>query len=110
MKNHVKPGNRLTVVAPTGGLVGGDFYLLGAAFGIVSVTVAEGEETELNIGEVWTQPKATGAAWAVGDKIYWDNAAKNMTKTATGNTLVGVANAAALSAATSGEVRLNAAF
>lgn len=110
MKNHIKPGNRITVIAPAGGLVGGDFYIAGAAFGIVSVTVAEGEEVEIHVGEAWTLPKATGAAWAIGDKIYWDATAKNMTKTATANTLVGVAFRVAVTADTSGAVLLNKSF
>jgi predicted RecA/RadA family phage recombinase len=36
-------------------------------------------------------PKATGAAWAVGDALYWDATAKQFTKTTTSNTLCGFA-------------------
>lgn len=43
-------------------------------------------------------PKATGAAWSVGDALYWDDAAKNFTKTSAGNTACGYALAAAQSA------------
>lgn len=36
-------------------------------------------------------PKATGAAWVIGDALYWDAVAKALTKTATANTLCGFA-------------------
>lgn len=50
----------------------------------------------------------TGAAWAVGDKIYWDDTAKKFTKTSTSNTLVGYALEAKLSAdAVSGLIAFN---
>ena len=45
-------------------------------------------------------PKAAGAAWAIGDILYWDNTAGNFTKTATNNTRVG----SALSVQASGDV------
>ena len=56
--------------------------------------------------------KVGSQAWAAGDKIYWDNTAKETTKTATSNTLVGVAIEAVGSGAgeTIGRVRLNASF
>ena len=51
-------------------------------------------------------------AWSAGDPIYWDNTAKNCTKTTSGNTKIGVAVAAVDSAAgsTIGSVRLNGSF
>lgn len=52
-------------------------------------------ESEVSGGD-----KATGAAWAVGDDIYWDATAKKFTKTSTDNTKCGVALAPALSADT----------
>ena len=41
--------------------------------------------------ELLNAPKATGAAWAVGDLLYWDATAKKFTKTATSNTACGYA-------------------
>lgn len=45
-------------------------------------------------------PKATGAAWSIGDALYWDATAKKLTKTSTDNTLCGFAVEARLSADT----------
>ena len=58
--------------------------------------------------EVSGGAKATGEAWSVGQAIYWDNTAKNVTTTSSGNTLIGAAAAAVGSGAgeTSGNVLL----
>ena len=53
-------------------------------------------------------PKASGAAWSIGDALYWDATAKNFTKTSSGNTLCGFAVEAKLSAdTTSGLIEFN---
>ena len=52
-------------------------------------------------------PKATGEAWTMGQKLYWDNTAKKFTTTATSNTLCGYAAAPAASADTTGSVDFN---
>lgn len=53
-------------------------------------------------------PKAAGAAWSVGDALYWDDTAKNFTKTSSANTLCGYALSAAASADTvSGLIEFN---
>lgn len=49
-------------------------------------------------------PKATGSAWVLGEKIYWDDTAKKFTDVSTSNTLCGYANAAAASGDTTGSV------
>lgn len=56
--------------------------------------------------------KTTSQAWVAGDKVYWDNTAKEATKTTTSNTLIGVAVAAVAGGAgdTIGRVRLNGSF
>jgi len=61
---------------------------------------------------VFDLKKVGSQAWAAGDKIYWDNTAKETTKTATANTLIGVAVEAVANGAADivGRVRLNASF
>lgn len=51
--------------------------------------------------------KATGEAWTMGAKLYWDDTAKKFTTTATANTLCGYAAAPAASADTTGSVDFN---
>lgn len=52
-------------------------------------------------------PKVTGTAIAVGVKVYWDNTAKNITTTTSGNKHVGYSSFAAASGATTIPVLLN---
>lgn len=51
-------------------------------------------------------PKATGEAWAVGVKIYWNATNGNFTTTAAGATLAGIVAETAASADTEGVVDL----
>ena len=108
MRNYVQPGNTITLAAPYAVTSGGGL-LVGAIFGVATVDAIQGEEIEACLAGVVDLAKA-GPAWAPGDKVYWDNTNKVATKTATDNTLIGVAVAAAAANAAIGRVRLNASF
>jgi predicted RecA/RadA family phage recombinase len=99
----------LTLTAPYA-LTSGQGLLVGSIFGVASADAAISTEVEALTEGVFTLTKATGAAWTVGALIYWDNAARNCTTTVATNKLIGVAQAAAASGDTTGNVRLNGAF
>ena len=101
MKNYVQDAETIEVPAPYDVASGGGF-LVGALFAIALVAAATGELVRGKRRGAYTLPKATGTAWAIGDKLYWDNTNKVLTKTASGNTLVGAALAVAASGDTSG--------
>lgn len=111
MKNYVQPGNTITLTAPYA-VTSGDGLLVGSIFGVAAGTAAIGEAVETAVEGVYDLKKVASQAWAAGDKIYWDNTAKNTTKTLTSNTLIGVATEAVAGGATDliGRVRLNGAF
>ena len=111
MKNYVQPGNTITLTAPYD-VASGDGLLVGSIFGVATGAAVDGDPIETALVGVFDLKKVGSQAWAVGDKIYWDNTAKETTKTATSNTLVGVAIEAVGSGAgeTIGRVRLNASF
>lgn len=111
MKNYVEPGNTITLTAPYA-VTSGDGLLVGAIFGVAAGTAASGDPVETAVVGVYDLKKVASQAWAVGDKIYWDNTAKNTTKTLTSNTLIGVATDVVAGGATDliGRVRLNGAF
>ncbi len=88
-KNLVQDGNILTFVAPSGGVVSGTGYLIGATFVVANATVAEGGLFAGSLTGVWSLPKAATITPAPGALLYWDNTAKNVTTTASGNTLIG---------------------
>ena len=111
MKNYVQPGNTITLTAPYD-VASGDGLLVGAIFGVATGAAVSGDPIEAALVGVFDLTKVGSQAWAVGDKIYWDNTAKQATKTATSNTLIGVATEAVGNGAgeTVGRVRLNASF
>lgn len=111
MKNYVQPGNTITLTAPYA-VTSGDGLLVGSIFGVAAGTAASGDPVETALEGVYDLKKVASQAWAVGDKIYWDNTAKNTTKTLTSNTLIGVATDVVAGGATDliGRVRLNGAF
>lgn len=111
MKNYVQPGNTITLTAPYA-VTSGDGLLVGSIFGVAAGTAILGDPVETAVEGVYDLKKVASQAWAVGDKIYWDNTAKNTTKTLTSNTLIGVATDVVAGGATDliGRVRLNGAF
>lgn len=109
MKNFIQPGHQLSVPAPAA-VTSGQGVLVGSLFGVAVHDAASGEPVELALIGVYRLAKATGSAWTVGARLYWDDTAKNVVTTASTNKLIGVAAQAADSAATSGAVLLTAAF
>jgi len=108
MRNYIQPGNTITLAAPYDVTSGGGL-LVGAIFGVAGGDALSGEEVEASLVGVFDLTKAASQAWSAGDKVYWDDTNKVATKTATANTLVGVALEAVAGGAgdTIGWVRLN---
>lgn len=111
MKNYVQPGNTITLTAPYA-VTSGEGLLVGSIFGIAAGAAANGETVETALVGVYDLKKAASQAWSIGDKVYWDNSAKEVTKTVGSNTVIGVAVAAVAGGAgdTIGRVRLNGSF
>lgn len=107
MKNFVRPGNSVTVVMPYA-RNSGEGVLVGALFGVAVATYASGATGEIVTEGVFTElVKASGAseAWSAGDRLFWSDSNKNLTKNSTGNYCVGYALAAVGTAVTTaGEV------
>lgn len=105
MQNFVHPGDVLAFTAPAGGIASGEGHLFGALFGIAATSAPEGQKVSVQVEGVFTLPKATGGL-SEGQAIYWDTAAKHCTATATGNSLIGHAAAAAAADSATATVRL----
>ena len=108
MKNFVQTGDTLTFAAPYD-LKPGDGAKVSALFGVASYPAAAGVEVELVVEGVFTLPRA-GAEMLPGDPVYWDDAAKVVTRSATGTLRIGVATVAAAADSPTANVRLSAAF
>jgi predicted RecA/RadA family phage recombinase len=107
MRRYIQPGNSLQLTAPVGNVVGGQGYLIGSLFVVANHDATAGARFEGLVEGVADIAKAAGEVWTEGQIIFWDNAARRATTTATGNTKIGAAAAAAASADTFGRVRLN---
>lgn len=106
MKNYIQPGNVLTIPAPTGGVVSGAPVISGSLIGIADATAAEGEEVAVSTEGVFELAKTSAQAWTLGAKVYWDGTNSVATTTATGNTLIGIAAAAAANPSALGLVKI----
>jgi len=109
MKNFVDSGKSI-VVTSAGAKTAGVPIVVGDLVGIPAATVATNVPVVVMLSGTYELDKATGAAWAQGATLYWDNAAKNCT-TADGagaNKQIGHAAVAAASGDTAGSVRLSA--
>lgn len=109
MDTFIQPGHQVSVPAPAD-VASGQGVLVGSLFGVAVHDAQTGADVEVALQGVYRMAKATGAAWTIGARLYWDDTAKNLTTTASTNKLVGVAMAAAGSADTTGLIRLTAAF
>lgn len=107
MNNFIKTGKRVTVPAPSGGVTSGDFVIVGSIYGVAAYTALVGDPVEIERVGIFTLPKATGAAWSLGDQLYWDSSAKKFTKTVGTNQRIGVAAADAASGDATGSVLLH---
>lgn len=108
MKGYTQRGDTLTLVAPYDRKAG-EGALIGSIFGVAVNDVASGVAGEFAIVGCHDLTRTTGAGtdWTQGTKLYWDNAAKAITKTAAGNTLIGAGTAAAAVGDAKGNARLN---
>jgi predicted RecA/RadA family phage recombinase len=109
-KNFCKSGDVVTLTAPSGGVVSGMLYVIGALPVIALTSAAQGAPFEGKTTGEWTLPKVGSQGWAEGVKVNWD--ATNSRCSTTGTTgffPIGVATAVVGSGAndTSGTVRLN---
>lgn len=105
MQNYVQPGSAVTLPSPAI-VASGAGVLVGAIFGVANNAAASGADVVLSVVGIFDLPKAIGAM-TLGAAVYWDDTAKKVTPTETGNTRIGSAVVAALSGDATARVRLS---
>ena len=108
MKNYIQPGNNITLNAPAD-LLSGAGVQIGAIFGVANGDAATGQPVVLSTVGVFDLPKTTANDVTAGAALFWNDTAKEVTTTASGNTRIGVAIAAKSGAGTVA-TRLNGSF
>lgn len=106
MKNFVQAGENITVTA-TAAATSGEGVKVGELFGIAAGDAAIGGDLDLVTVGVFEMPKVNTDDIAVGDAVYFRTADGLVTKTASGNTKVGIAVTAAGNPSGTVNVRLN---
>lgn len=108
MRNYIQPGDSLAVAVPyAGGVTAGQGVLVGALFGVAATDGAQNATVEAQTEGVFDLTKEPALAITAGARVFWDNANRRITTTATGNFAVGISTAAALAADATVRVWLN---
>ncbi len=107
MKNYVQEGRMITIAAPTGGVTSGDGVVIGALFGVARKTAAAGETVTIATEGVFDLPKLASAVITAGDKVSWDDTAKQVNLPGTGRYPIGTAIEASGNGAITVRVRLD---
>ena len=109
MKNYIQNGVNITLPAPEA-VISGQGVVVGSIFGIAAGDAASGADVDLVTEGVFELPKVGANAFALGAKVYFDDATNLATSTVGSNTYIGVAVAAAIAGAATVKVRLNGSF
>ena len=106
MKTFIKEGERITLT-PSAAVASGVGFLFGAGlFGVAINDTAISTPGEFLTEGVVTIGKTSALAIAVGDRVFWDPAAKVVNKTTTSQQCVGVAVTAAVNPSATVEIKL----
>lgn len=105
MKNYLHSGDVLSVPVPAAVSSGG-VVIVGQIKGIAVTDAASGALVAVQTRGVFTLPKEAALAVPLGAAIYWDASPGVATTTASGNTALGYATAAADAAAATVEVKI----
>src|SRR3712207_3274674 len=99
MRNFIQPGDSLPFAVPyAGGVASGEGMLVGALLGVAALDGAKTATVECETKGVFDLAREPALAIAAGARVFWDNANRRVTTTATGNFQVGLATQAALAA------------
>lgn len=109
--NIIDEGRRIPFVC-TGNVASGSIVVSNNLFGVALSAGVSGDTIMLSTGVRCSLPKANAVstAFVVGGNVYWDATNSQATVSATSNTRIGVATAAASNTATTVTTRLNGSF
>ncbi len=107
-QSYKQPGSILTVTAPYARTASGLGMKVGALFGVTCDAIANAVAGQVQTEGVHSLLKIGSQAWAVGDRIFWDDTNKRLTSVATDGMFVGVCTTAVGAGAgeTTGEIKL----
>ena len=104
--SYVDEGDTIELTASTA-RTSGTVLLFTDTIGIVADTVASGAEYRAYIGSKHELAKNTGVNLTVGEDVYWDVSAAELTTVQTSNTRAGVVAKSTSTLASKGRILLN---
>ncbi len=105
MNNYVQPGETLPLLAPYD-VVAGEGAKVGSIFGVAVNDALSGAHVELMTEGVFDLEKTSAQAWAVGERVYWNDSTKKCDTDSAAGMLVGYATAIAANPTATGFVKL----
>ena len=109
--NYIQEGNEVFYTNSGAAIASGDVVPMTNRCGVALEAIAASTGTgRVQLDGVWKVTKKTGEAWAMGEALYWDASPGEATTTASGNTPLGWAFAAAESADATGRAQLAGKF
>ncbi len=107
MKTYISAEDVLSLTAPSGGVLTGIGYVIDSLFVVAQASVAQTLPFAAIAAGVVDLPKLSTAVFTEGEKIFWDDAAKQCKESATGYFKIGVCVKAAGNPSSSVWVKLN---
>ena len=107
MKTFIQNGDVITVTAPTSGTTSSDGIIVGSLFGIATCDALEGESVEIATAGVFDLSKDAATVISQGDRVAWDDTAREIALPGVGLYPVGIATLAAGDGASTVRVRLD---
>lgn len=105
MKNYIESGDTLTIPAPEA-VTSGGVVVAGQLIGVAVSTASPGADVAVQTRGVFDLPKEAALAITLGAAVYWDETPGAVTTTATDNTPLGYATAAAGASAATVRVKI----
>lgn len=106
MENFIQEGKTLTITNGATPVDSGAAVVVGGKLYVAKADIAASVDGEVLAEGVVELAKVSGTAFSVGDKLFWDGSALNLTKVAAGNTPAGVCWEAAGSSVVLAKVKL----
>lgn len=103
---YIQKGDVIDYTNPGPDLAYGDVVNLTTRIGVSAEAIAAGATGSVEVVGVYELPAINNAAFAVGDALYWDPVASNITNVQAGNIPAGWATEPKLLAGTTARVKI----
>lgn len=102
---YIAPGNIIQLTAPEA-ISANEVVKVGQIIGMSIASADNGDPVQVAVVGIFTFPCKSTDVVAAGELLYWDATNDQLTKTASGNTLVGYAVGASANGVTTVDVKL----